>query len=124
MPACRVAWRVTIPANLEVVIAAERRKDHAFRRVRGKKPGWVVGITAPTLAVRPVRGLCEPRNRVRRCAGPVLECEALVKIAYADQGTRDGLLANLTTLIDDTTAKFDRIVSTAGSPPDGPDDAA
>ncbi len=29
-------------------------------------------------------------------AGTVLECEALVKIAYADQGTRDGLLANLT----------------------------
>ena len=36
-------------------------------------------------------------------AGPVLECEALVKIAYADQGTRDGLLANLAALIDDTT---------------------
>jgi PadR family transcriptional regulator AphA len=39
-------------------------------------------------------------------AGPVLECEALVKIAYADQGTRDGLLANLTALIDDTSAKL------------------
>jgi PadR family transcriptional regulator, regulatory protein AphA len=39
-------------------------------------------------------------------AGPVLECEALVKIAYADQGTRDGLLANLAALIDDTTAKL------------------
>jgi DNA-binding PadR family transcriptional regulator len=39
-------------------------------------------------------------------AGPVLECEALVKIAYADQGTRGGLLANLTALIDDTTAKL------------------
>jgi PadR family transcriptional regulator, regulatory protein AphA len=39
-------------------------------------------------------------------AGPVLECEALVKIAYADQGTREGLLANLTTLIDDTTVKL------------------
>ncbi len=39
-------------------------------------------------------------------AGTVLECEALVKIAYADQGTRDGLLANLTALIDDTTAKL------------------
>ncbi len=38
--------------------------------------------------------------------GPVLECEALVKIAYADQGTRDGLLANLTALIDETTAKL------------------
>ena len=38
--------------------------------------------------------------------GPVLECEALVKIAYADQGTREGLLANLTALIDDTTAKL------------------
>jgi PadR family transcriptional regulator, regulatory protein AphA len=39
-------------------------------------------------------------------AGPLLECEALVKIAYADQGTRDGLLANLAALIDDTTAKL------------------
>ncbi len=37
-------------------------------------------------------------------AGPVLECEALVKVAYADQGTRDGLLANLAALIDDATA--------------------
>jgi PadR family transcriptional regulator, regulatory protein AphA len=39
-------------------------------------------------------------------SGPVLECEALVKIAYADQGTRDGLLTNLTALIDDTAAKL------------------
>jgi len=38
--------------------------------------------------------------------GPVLECEALVKIAYADHGTRDGLLANLTSLIDEATAKL------------------
>ena len=38
--------------------------------------------------------------------GTVLECEALVKIAYADHGTRDGLLANLTALIDDATAKL------------------
>jgi PadR family transcriptional regulator, regulatory protein AphA len=38
--------------------------------------------------------------------GMVLECEALVKIAYADQGTRDGLLANLATLIEDATAKL------------------
>ena len=37
---------------------------------------------------------------------PVLECEALVKIAYADLGTRDGLLANLAALIDDETAKL------------------
>jgi DNA-binding PadR family transcriptional regulator len=39
-------------------------------------------------------------------AGVVLECEALVKIAYADQGNRDGLLANLAALADDTTAKL------------------
>jgi PadR family transcriptional regulator AphA len=38
--------------------------------------------------------------------GIVLECEALVKIAYADLGTRDGLLANLAALTDDTTAKL------------------
>jgi DNA-binding PadR family transcriptional regulator len=38
--------------------------------------------------------------------GPALECEAPVKIAYADHGTRDGLLANLTALIDDVTAKL------------------
>lgn len=39
-------------------------------------------------------------------AGLALECEALVKIAYADQGSRAGLLANLAALIDDTTAKL------------------
>jgi PadR family transcriptional regulator, regulatory protein AphA len=39
-------------------------------------------------------------------SGPVLECEALVKVAYADQGTRDGLLANLAALIDDTAVKL------------------
>jgi PadR family transcriptional regulator, regulatory protein AphA len=39
-------------------------------------------------------------------SGLVLECEALVKIAYADLGTRNGLLANLGALIDDTTAKL------------------
>ena len=39
-------------------------------------------------------------------AGMVLECEALVKVAYADQGSRQGLLANLSALIDDTTAKL------------------
>ena len=38
--------------------------------------------------------------------GTVLECQALVKIAYADHGTREGLLANLTALIDDATAKL------------------
>jgi DNA-binding PadR family transcriptional regulator len=38
--------------------------------------------------------------------GMVIECEALVKIAYADQGSRDGLLANLTVLIEETTAKL------------------
>jgi PadR family transcriptional regulator, regulatory protein AphA len=36
----------------------------------------------------------------------VLECEALVKVAYADLGRRPGLLANLSALIDDTTAKL------------------
>ena len=48
-------------------------------------------------------------------AGPVLECEALVKIAYADQGTRDGLLANLAALIDDATAKlhFGEMIATS-----------
>ena len=39
-------------------------------------------------------------------AGLVLECEALVKIAYADQGSRAGLLANLDAMIADTTAKL------------------
>jgi DNA-binding PadR family transcriptional regulator len=47
--------------------------------------------------------------------GPVLECEALVKIAYADQGSRDGLLANLAALIEDTTAKlhFGEMIATS-----------
>jgi PadR family transcriptional regulator, regulatory protein AphA len=51
--------------------------------------------------------------------GPVFECEALVKIAYTDQGARDGLLANLAALIEDiadVTAVFCRIVSAASSP--------
>jgi PadR family transcriptional regulator, regulatory protein AphA len=39
-------------------------------------------------------------------AGITLECEALVKIAYADQGTREGLLANLDAIIDETSAKL------------------
>ena len=47
-----------------------------------------------------------PPGSPSRGRGMVLECEALVKIAYADQGTREGLLANLTALIDDTTAKL------------------
>lgn len=39
-------------------------------------------------------------------AGITLECEALVKIAYADQGSREGLLANLDALAEDTAAKL------------------
>ncbi len=65
----------------------------------GRRPSTVYSITPPgrdALAA----WLAEPG------AGPVLECEALVKIAYADQGTRAGLLANLAALIEDTTAKL------------------
>lgn len=50
-----------------------------------------------------------PAGGPRPCTAsprPALECEALVKIAYADQGTGDGPLANLAALIDDTTAKL------------------
>jgi DNA-binding PadR family transcriptional regulator len=39
-------------------------------------------------------------------AGISLECEALVKIAYADHGSRPGMLTNLDALIEDTTAKL------------------
>ena len=42
-----------------------------------------------------------------------------MKIAYTDQGARDGLLANLAALIEDiadVTAVFCRIVSAASSP--------
>ena len=65
----------------------------------GRRPSTVYSITSAGREAL-AAWLAEPG------AGPVLECEALVKIAYADQGTRAGLLANLTALIDDTTAKL------------------
>jgi PadR family transcriptional regulator, regulatory protein AphA len=65
----------------------------------GRRRSTIYGIT-PDGRQALVAWLAEPG------AGPVLECEALVKIAYADQGTREGLLANLTALIDNTTAKL------------------
>ena len=65
----------------------------------GRRRSTVYSIT-PEGRQALARWLAEPG------AGPVLECEALVKIAYADQGTRDGLLANLAALIDDETAKL------------------
>jgi DNA-binding PadR family transcriptional regulator len=65
----------------------------------GRRPSTVYSIT-PAGREALAAWLAEPG------AGPLLECEALVKIAYADQGPRDGLLANLTALIEDTTAKL------------------
>ncbi|HEV3295080.1 MAG TPA: PadR family transcriptional regulator [Streptosporangiaceae bacterium] len=65
----------------------------------GRRPSTVYSIT-PAGREALAAWLAEPG------AGPVRECEALVKIAYADQGTREGLLANLAALIDDTTAKL------------------
>jgi PadR family transcriptional regulator AphA len=65
----------------------------------GRRPSTVYSIT-PAGRQALAAWLAEPG------AGPVLECEALVKIAYADQGTRDGLLANLAALIEDTSAKL------------------
>jgi PadR family transcriptional regulator, regulatory protein AphA len=65
----------------------------------GRRPSTVYAIT-PAGREALAAWLAEPG------AGPVLECEALVKVAYADQGARDGLLANLTALIDDATAKL------------------
>jgi PadR family transcriptional regulator, regulatory protein AphA len=74
----------------------------------GRRPATVYTIT-PAGRQALAAWLAEPG------AGPVLECEALVKIAYADQGTRDGLLANLAALIDDTTAKlaFGQMIATS-----------
>jgi PadR family transcriptional regulator, regulatory protein AphA len=65
----------------------------------GRRPSTIYSIT-PAGRLALAAWLAEPGT------GPVLECEALVKIAYADQGSRDGLLANLAALIDDTTAKL------------------
>ena len=65
----------------------------------GRRPSTVYSIT-PAGREALAAWLAEPGT------GPLLECEALVKIAYADQGTREGLLANLDALIDDTTAKL------------------
>jgi hypothetical protein len=67
-------------------------------------------ISSLATSVRPCPAwLAEPGT------GPVLEREALVKIAYADQGTRDGLLVNLAALIDDVTAKlhFGEMIATS-----------
>jgi DNA-binding PadR family transcriptional regulator len=65
----------------------------------GRRPSTVYSIT-PAGREALAAWLAEPG------AGPLLECEALVKIAYADLGSRDGLLANLTALIEDSTAKL------------------
>ena len=65
----------------------------------GRRPSTVYAIT-PAGRRALAAWLAEPGT------GPVLECEALVKIAYADHGTRDGLLANLAALIEDVTAKL------------------
>jgi DNA-binding PadR family transcriptional regulator len=74
----------------------------------GRRPSTVYTIT-PAGRQALAEWLAEPGS------GLVLECEALVKIAYADQGTRDGLLVNLTALIDDTTAKlrFGEMIATS-----------
>jgi PadR family transcriptional regulator, regulatory protein AphA len=74
----------------------------------GRRPSTVYRIT-PAGRQALADWLTEPGT------GPVLECEALVKIAYADQGRRDGLLANLAALIDDTTAKlhFGQLIATS-----------
>ena len=65
----------------------------------GRRPSTVYTITAEGRRAL-ATWLAEPGT------GPVLECEALVKIAYADHGTRAGLLANLAALIEDSTAKL------------------
>ena len=69
------------------------------RGATGRRPSTVYTIT-PAGRDALAAWLAEPGT------GPVLECEALVKVAYADQGTREGLLANLTGLIEDAAAKL------------------
>jgi PadR family transcriptional regulator, regulatory protein AphA len=65
----------------------------------GRRPSTVYSITEAGREAL-AAWLAEPG------AGPLLECEALVKIAYADQDTRAGLLANLDALAEDSTAKL------------------
>jgi PadR family transcriptional regulator AphA len=65
----------------------------------GRRRSTVYEIT-PAGREALARWLAEPGT------GMVLECEALVKIAYADKGTRDGLLANLDALIEEAAAKL------------------
>jgi PadR family transcriptional regulator, regulatory protein AphA len=77
-------------------------------RTTGRRRSTVYAITPEGRQVL-AAWLAEPGT------GPVLECEALVKIAYADHGTRDGLLANLAALVDDATAKlhFGEMIATS-----------
>jgi DNA-binding PadR family transcriptional regulator len=79
------------------LVAAGLATSHP--QTTGRRRSTVYAIT-PAGRLALATWLAEPGT------GIVLECEALVKIAYADQGTREGLLANLTALIEDTTAKL------------------
>ena len=76
--------------KLAVARAEDLLAGHGDRPAGGRQPEQV-----ERAGVRPGHG-----------PAPGHEREALVKIAYADQGSRDGLLANLTALIEDTTAKL------------------
>ena len=82
------------PKKLVAAGLASSRPD-----ATGRRPSTVYSIT-PAGREALAAWLAEPG------AGPLLECEALVKVAYADQGSRAGLLANLDALIEDTTAKL------------------
>ena len=97
-----------IPAVRGAEEAGGRRAGHQQARDDRRRRSTVYTIT-PEGRHALASWLAEPGT------GPVLECEALVKIAYADQGTRDGLLANLAALIEDATAKlhFGEMIATS-----------
>jgi DNA-binding PadR family transcriptional regulator len=84
----------------------------------GRRASTVYAITA------------KGRRQLRRWleepgSAPVTEFEALLKVAFADQGTREGLLANLTAVRDyaerrraDVVARLDEYATTGGPFPD------
>jgi PadR family transcriptional regulator AphA len=87
----------------------------ASGQARGRRPRTVYAITSQGRAAL-ATWLAEPGR------GPVLEFEALLKVSFADQGSRTGLLANIDAVIADagTKAAFGQALAEQYLAGDGP----